>query len=89
MRNLIELTDSEITEKFSELDEWLDVDVDDLVFTRDTIEGFAEAAKNYNEYNSMEKTEKSLIVMRAQPKKGDQRKDVYIIDFGEVRACYS
>ena len=96
MRSEINLTNEQIEALFDEafsvgvnMDEEYGVDV---VFTRDTLENFDEAANNYAECNKPVFGQvggfRTLLLARARPRKGDQRRDVHVIDFGSVRACY-
>jgi Holliday junction resolvase-like predicted endonuclease len=91
MRNLINLTDDQIETAFDDLGGACNMDTEygaiDLITTQDTIEQFVEAAKNYNDHGAIEKTESTLIIRNAQVRKGDVRRDLYVIDFGEVRGC--
>ena len=94
MRNEIKLTDAEIAEVFNgAFGECIDPeDVERLVWTRDTIDGFVEAAKDYNECGPLKRGEErgftTLEMNRIQVRKGDTRRDAYIVDFGSVRAVY-
>ena len=91
MRNEIKLTDSQLEDKFSELFFVL-ISIEDIELTRDTIDDFKSSAKNYREHKKI--TERSvnglpiLEIKGAQVRKGDQRTDMHIIDFGNVRACF-
>ena len=91
MRNEITQTDSEIEAAFQAAFQ-IGVDIDDLVFTRDTLENFDEASSKYASCGVAKfgKTGelRTLFMANAQPRKGDQRRDVHVIDFGAVRACY-
>ena len=61
----------------------------DVVTTADSLASFIEAAKGYSEHGAIEHGEvdglKTIVIHGAQPKKGDKRRDVYIIDLGDVR----
>jgi hypothetical protein len=96
MRNEINLTGEQIEALFDKafgagvnMDEEYGVDV---VFTRDTLEQFDAASNGYAECNRPVFGEvgglRTMLLARAQPRKGDQRRDVHIIDFGTVRAVY-
>ncbi len=91
MRNDITQTDLEIEAAFKTAFR-ADLTVEDLVFTRDTIENFEVARNNYAETGSLQTGSvgsfKTLELSRVQARKGDPRKDVQIIDFGSIRACY-
>ena len=64
----------------------------DVVFTKESLENFAEASNNYAECGRPVFSEaggfRTLLLAGAQVKRGDQRRDVCVIDFGTVRACY-
>jgi len=64
----------------------------DGAFTRDTLEQFAHASKGYVECRPAVFSEiggcKTLFLGGAQPRKGDQRRDVHVIDFGSVRVVF-
>lgn len=96
MRNEINLTGEQIEALFDEafgagvnMDEEYGVDV---VFTRDTLEQFDAASNNYVECNKPVFGKvggfRTMLLASAQPRKGDQRRDVHIIDFGTVRAVF-
>ena len=61
----------------------------DVVTTADSLDSFIEAAKGYEAHGAIKHGEvdglKTLVIRRAQPKKGDTRRDVYILDLGDVR----
>lgn len=91
MRDEIVLTDEQIEERFEELQRGCCIE--DLVFTRDTIEDFSTAASDYSSHGEIEKDtletgESTIIIEDAQPKAGATRTDVVVIDFGTVRAVY-
>lgn len=96
MRNEINLTGEQIEALFDEafgagvnMDEEYGVDV---VFSRDTLQQFSLASGNYNECGRpVARTVggfETLLLPGAQPRKGDQRRNVHIIDFGTVRAVF-
>lgn len=96
MRKEINLTGEQIEALFDEafgagvnMDEAFGVDV---VFTRDTLEQFDSGSNSYAECNKPVFGQvggfRTLLLARAQPRKGDQRRDVQIIDFGTVRAVF-
>jgi Holliday junction resolvase-like predicted endonuclease len=91
MRNLINMTNDQIEAAFDDMGGSCNMNIEygsiDLVTTQDTIEQFVEAAKNYNDHGAIEKTENTLIIRNAQARKGDVRRDLYVIDFGSVRGC--
>lgn len=86
MRNLIDLTDDQIEEAFDALG--IGADIESVAFTRDTIDEFIEASRSYNERGTNEIDGNTLIIYKVQPRKGDMRQDLYVIDFGEVRGSY-
>lgn len=85
MRNEIKLTDDQIEEAFSDMD--YGIVVEDVVFTRDTLNDFVKAAKDYERHGAIERDETTLTIDRTQARKGDQRRDLVVIDFGTVRGC--
>lgn len=87
MRDTIELTDEQIENKFDELGYGLTVE--DLVFTRESVEDFKKALKNdYTDGFIDDEGSDFLIMLNCQTRKSEPRRDVVIIDFGEVRAVY-
>ncbi|AXF86683.1 hypothetical protein DTO96_102438 [Ephemeroptericola cinctiostellae] len=95
MRNLINLTNEKIEELFDEafgVDGYMGGEYGEanVVFTSDTFESFIQTSKNYNEcpYNpELDEIDgfKTLLMKKCQVRKGDQRQDVCIIDFGDIR----
>ena len=84
MRNEIKLTDEQIEERF--VDHC--IDIDDLVFTRDTIQNFIDSSKSYREYRTQRLISHDHLEIRgAQIAKGQARFDIDVIDFGTVRAA--
>ena len=70
--------------------EWVfDANHENIVFTNDTIEDFKSARQAYNEFGQTAKNTDALYEMKnVQCLKGDQRKDVTVLDLGSVRvAC--
>lgn len=59
------------------------------VETRETIENFVEASNHYNECTREKFGEiagfKFVAFSQVQPRKGDQRRQLSVIDFGDVR----
>jgi len=55
-----------------------------VVPTRDTVEQF----KANLRFNRSRTDGKLTVLINAQRFKGDERQDVYIVDFGDVRAVY-
>lgn len=87
MRNEIDLTDEAIEAIFDETP--YGVTIDDVVFTRETLEDYRDARKNYNESGHLSDEVfggfPAIMIERAQPFRGDRRKDVVVVDFGTVR----
>jgi hypothetical protein len=89
MRKEVELSDEEMKAVFEELGYGLTVD--DLVFTRETIDDFESGRRMWKEPGAEPehhtvKTYDAWTVRGAQAKKGDARRDVVVVDFGTVRA---
>lgn len=83
MRNEIALTDEQIEERFSDHS----IIIDDLIFTRETIEHFFQASNNYLEFRTRKMVAPDqLEICGAQIWRGQTRFDITIIDFGSVRA---
>jgi hypothetical protein len=91
MRNDIQLTDDQIEQLFEKAFR-VGLTVDDLVFTRNTLAEFDAATDRYTSCGAPKygvvRELKTLFLANAQPRKGDQRRDVHIIDFGAVRGVY-
>ena len=93
MNNLtsqINLTDEQINRAFAALGCYAEVDCDPEFFTvtTDTLADFREAAKGYAEGRVTTQTATELVISGAQVKRGEQRRDLFVIDFGAVRvAC--
>lgn len=88
MRELIPLTDEEIEAQFSAIG--AELTVDDLVFTRDTVDDFKSARHSYRESGKVElSAPNKLVVLGLQVAHSRSRTDLYVVDFGEVRAAYS
>lgn len=91
MRNLITLTDEQIEAAFEEIGGSCNMNTEygsiDLVTTQDTLADFVDAAKNYNDHGAIEQDGNTLIIRNAQVRKGDVRRDLYVIDFGAVRGA--
>jgi hypothetical protein len=91
MRSEITLTDDQIEARFEELQ--FGCCVEDLTFTRDTIEDFTAAANGYASHGAIESEtldtgEACLVIEDAQARAGATRADVVVVDFGAVRAVY-
>lgn len=81
-----EATDNQIYDPtYSGEDKWMIGAVE----TRETIENFVEASNRYNECTREKFGEiagfKFVAFARVQPRKGDQRRQLSVIDFGDVR----
>ena len=91
MRNLITLTNEQIEQAFADLGGECNMDTNfgsiDLITTQDTIADFISAAKSYNEHRAIEQDGNTLIIRSAQVRKGDVRRDLFVVDFGAVRGC--
>ena len=91
MRNLITLTDDQIEAAFDSLGGSCNMNTNygsiDLITTQDTLADFIAAAKNYNDHGAIEQDGNTLVIRNAQARKGDVRRDLYVIDFGAVRGC--
>lgn len=85
-RDLLPQTDEEIEAAFD--DEGFCVSISDLTFaTADEFEVIKAARKGWNELGSIRDDEPNLwAVERAQPMKGQPRRDVMIIRFGDFIA---
>ena len=89
MRDEIKKTDEEIEDIFLKLG--VALTIENLVFTRETLEDFKEARKGYNKPGEIEpsRSEGVLVISGAQVLKGQPRRDLIIVDFGTVRAVYA
>lgn len=91
MRQEITQTDAGIEAAFDQAFQ-VGLTVDDVVFTRETLENFVEASNKYVQCGVAKFGKagefRTLFLANAQPRKGDQRRDVHVIDFGTIRACY-
>ncbi len=88
MRNEINLTDEQIEEIF-EAGCGTSLGVDDLVFTRESIDDFLEGRKSYNERGAItDHDHELLVVVNVQARKGQPRGDLMVRNFGSVRAVY-
>lgn len=94
MQNLINLTAEQIEEDFTELGGsiWLaDGVVEDVIYTQDTLDQFETAAKGWADYRSLKRQttvsgHAALVILGAQAKKGDTRRDIIVVDYVGVRA---
>jgi hypothetical protein len=91
MRNEINLTDDQIEDLF-EAAFSCGITVDDLDFTRDTIDQFVAGLKGFVSHDKPFIDEqggfKTLDVSNVKIAKGKPTVDVRVIDFGTVRAIY-
>lgn len=92
MRNDIHLTDDQIEQLFDKAFQ-VGLTVDEVIFTRDTLSDFDTACSKYSTCGvpnySTRDGHKTLFIPRAQPRKGDPRRDIHIIDFGTVRGVFA
>jgi hypothetical protein len=91
MREEITLTDEQIEAAFEAVGAGATVSEEygcDVVFTRETIADFLNAADGYAECGKIEQKTNSLIIRQAQARKGDARADVFVVDFGAVRGVW-
>lgn len=87
MRNLSKMTDEQIESKFETLGYGLCTG--DLVFTKETIEDFKNARKEYAQAGQLGTDKEGVLeVSNVQVAKGTPRKSLVVIDLGEVRAVY-
>ncbi|MEM7428634.1 MAG: hypothetical protein AAF441_21300 [Pseudomonadota bacterium] len=88
MRNEIQFTDEQIEEHFDESP--LGATIDEVVFTRDTLDDFKMARNDYREPGTVDDDNfggfSALVIEGAQAAKGQPRKDIVVIDYGTVRA---
>lgn len=87
----IQLTDAEIEARFNVLNLGVDIETDAERFsvTSDSIEDFLAARKNWAEPGRIVPSPAgTLMIERAQSARGQQRADVAVIDFGDVRLIY-
>lgn len=86
----INLTDDEITAAFDKIGCGAMVDCDTELFTvtNDTLADVVAAAANYKAGRISKQTDTALVLNGVQVRAGDQRRDLFVIDFGAVRvAC--
>lgn len=87
--NRIQLTTSEIQARFDAIGAGCDIEVDDITITNDTIEDFQAARSRWNDQGKrVESPDGTLVVRQAQAAKGQQREDIYVVDFGDVRLVW-
>ena len=62
-------------------------DLSGLTYTRDSLDDFRTARRNWREPGEVvADTDSILDIRRAQPRRGDPRRDVAVIDLGDFRA---
>lgn len=84
MRTEINLTDEQIAEAFDRLGSG--ATVEDVTFTRDTLEQMTEARKSWMLPGKQAATPAGTLLWRgAQPFKGQPCCNFYAVDFGTVR----
>lgn len=85
MRNQIELTDDQILSRFrSETDS-----IEDLVFTAESIDDFRKARLSYADGGSaITDRADELELDGVRVTRGQQKKTLHVVDFGDVRAVY-
>lgn len=87
MRTEITLTDDQILDAFDELHGSPLVDrITDVGFTRESLADFTAAREGYSQRGTIEQKANGLIMRDVQAAKGHKRGDLYVIDFGAVRA---
>lgn len=92
MRNSVELTDDQIEALFDELG--ICLCVEDLTFTAETIDDFKASRGKYAERGQVDYDEiidgyHVFCVSKVQPAKGMKRTDLYVVDFGDIRAAHN
>ncbi len=88
MRQEIDLTDGQIERRFTE-EFGVGLTIDDVDFTRDTVQNFADARQQYADSGRIVRhTTDAYHVSGAQALPGQPRCDVCVIDLGSVRAIY-
>jgi len=93
LTQLVNVTDDQINQSFTDIG--CDVEVsgeygetDRFTVVSESIADFEAAAKNWHKCGSVEKGDNYIIFRDAAPRSGDQRCDLYLIDFGAARiAC--
>lgn len=84
MRNEISLTDDQILDAFEAIGVF--VESDWITYTRDTLADFTAAREDYSERGTLEQKGGALIMRDVQAGKGHKRGDLYVVDFGTIRA---
>ena len=87
MRRLTNMTDEQIEAKFETLG--YSLCIENLVFTKETIEDFKRARKEYSQAGQVWVDKDGVLeVSDVQVVRGTIRKSLVVIDLGEVRAVY-
>jgi hypothetical protein len=95
MRNEIALTDEEIDAVWDDQFNIADYMEFESSFTRDTLEQFLEARKNWEDWGTLFQGKTDIgnhpfiEIERCQALKGQPSQTVRVIDFGSVRAIYA
>lgn len=84
---LTNLTLDQIVDLLNQTGQGLDWDEDQITFTLETVEDFKNGLTGMNESGQI-KTDRpdALYVEGIQVRKGDQRKELSVVDLGEIRA---
>lgn len=82
MRTEIQMTDKQIEDSF---EPETCPGIEEVKFTRDTLDNFEAAAAGYAEHGAIRRTGSKLVIEAAQVRKGDRRRDIIVVDFGSVR----
>lgn len=87
--NRTDKTEDEIVELFDEFG--IGLEIEDVVFTGDTIDDFKNARAKWNERGSMDEYDDlpAIHIEGGQPRKGMARGETVVIDLGSVRIVYS
>lgn len=79
------MTDDQIEAAFQKIG--VNLCAEEVTFTADTLADFESARSQYAEAGHIEdRTDKHLVVRGVQVRKGDKRKDLFVVDFGDRRA---
>lgn len=88
MRDLVPATDAEIEARFSDLG--IGLTIDDVVFTRDTLAHFRAARQYYKRAGRIVGGPAgTLTVLGVQVVPNRPWRNLYVVDFGDVRAVAS
>lgn len=92
MRDLLQLSNQDIEAAFArEFDIRVRLDGDQpspIVFTLDPLDSFVNSARRFHDYAQLERGERTLVIEKAKVHRRDQPNDMFVIDFGDVRAYY-